>query len=69
MKIPIIASGGICSWEDALEYIMAGATAVGVGSIHFSAPDAAEKILTGLEAYVEREFIGNIFDLIGIAHQ
>lgn len=69
VKIPIIASGGICRWEDALEYIMAGATAVGVGSIHFSVPNAAELILNGIEQYLERENITFVSDLIGIAHQ
>ena len=69
VRIPIVSSGGVCTWEDALEYMMAGATAVGVGSFQFSVPNAVEKILNGLEQYLERENIESISSLIGVAHK
>jgi len=69
VKIPIVATGGIACWEDAVEYLMAGATAIGVGSIQFSVPDAAEHILRGLEAYLEREGVKDLSGLVGAAHK
>ena len=68
VSIPIIAGGGICSAEHALEYIMAGATAVDVGSIHYSDPQASEKIVYGLEEYLESQGTDSIAELIGAAH-
>lgn len=65
VKLPIVASGGITCWQDALEYILAGATAVGVGSIQFVKPDAAVEIVAGLEAYCDRHGLKQLSQLVG----
>jgi dihydroorotate dehydrogenase (NAD+) catalytic subunit len=69
VKIPIIGSGGITNYQDALQYIMAGATAVGIGSATFLDPDSAVQIVKGLELYCANNNIRSITELIGCAHQ
>ncbi len=54
VKAPIIGMGGIMTAEDALEFIIAGATAVQVGTANFVDPDAAVKVIDGIEAYLKR---------------
>ena len=68
VRLPIIASGGICTWEDAVEYLLAGACAVGVGSAQFVQPDAASDILSGLERYAAAEGLECLTPLVGAAH-
>jgi dihydroorotate dehydrogenase (NAD+) catalytic subunit len=65
--VPIIGIGGISNWRDALEYIMAGATAVGVGTAWFVNPHVFANIHKGLRGYVVRRRLC-ISDLIGVAH-
>ncbi|MBO5197356.1 MAG: dihydroorotate dehydrogenase [Lachnospiraceae bacterium] len=65
VKIPIIGMGGICTAEDALEFIMAGATAVSVGTANFYQPDATIKVAEGIEAYMKEYGIEDINSLIG----
>lgn len=65
LKIPIIGMGGICNASDAMQFILAGATAVAVGSASFRQPDAAIRVIEGLEAYCERHGAGSITELIG----
>lgn len=65
VKIPIIGMGGIRNTEDALEFLMAGATMVAVGTANFSNPYATSEIIDGLEAYVKREGLNSIRDIIG----
>jgi len=67
-KVPIIGIGGISTWQDALEYIMAGATAVGVGTAWFVNQDVFCGIHDGIQKYVD-ENKKNISDLIGKAHE
>ena len=67
-KIPIIGIGGISTWQDALEYIMAGATAVGIGTAWFVNPDVFNGIHNGIKRYVNKNN-KNISDLIGKAHE
>ncbi|MGH9398680.1 MAG: dihydroorotate dehydrogenase [Terriglobia bacterium] len=64
VKIPIIGIGGIASTEDALEFILAGARAIQVGTANFYAPDTAIKIAEGLRAYCARHRV-HLTDLIG----
>lgn len=69
VKIPIIGMGGIASPEDALEFIMAGATLVSVGSAIFPNPMLPVEIIEGMEKYCKDNGIANISELIGIAHR
>ncbi|MDY3908191.1 MAG: dihydroorotate dehydrogenase [Eubacterium sp.] len=65
VKIPILGMGGIQNTEDALEFLMAGATMVAVGTANFFNPYATSQIIDGLEAYVEKEKLNNISEIIG----
>jgi dihydroorotate dehydrogenase (NAD+) catalytic subunit len=65
VKIPVIGLGGIEKPEDALEYIIAGASAVQVGTVNFSQPTACVDILNGLEKWCSKNNINNINSLIG----
>lgn len=65
VKIPVCGMGGISTWEDAVEMMMAGASTVQVGAALFSDPLAAVKIIDGLEKYVEDNHLNSINDIIG----
>lgn len=65
VKLPIIGMGGIANAEDALEFIMAGATAVAVGTANFHDPMTTIKVIDGIEAFMEKNNISDIRELIG----
>ena len=65
VHLPIIGLGGIMRAEDALEFFLAGASAVAVGTANFTDPRAALKILCGLERYLQREKMQSLRDLQG----
>lgn len=65
VNIPIIGMGGIATAEDALEFIMAGATAVSVGAMNFVNPYATQEVVNGIENYMRRYEINDINELIG----
>jgi dihydroorotate dehydrogenase (NAD+) catalytic subunit len=65
VKIPIIGMGGIASANDVLEFIIAGATAVQVGTANFVDPFIWTKLLDGVTAYMQRHQIANLSDLVG----
>jgi dihydroorotate dehydrogenase (subfamily 1) family protein len=65
--IPIIGMGGIYSWQDAIEFLIAGANAVGIGTVNFSQPDAAEKIISGINEFLISKNISKLNDIIGKA--
>ena len=65
VNIPIIGIGGIMNSQDALEFIIAGASAVQVGTANFIDPSMSVKILEGIKNYCEKDKIGDIKDLIG----
>lgn len=65
VKLPIIGMGGICNGEDAMEFILAGATAVSVGTANFANPFAAKEVAEGIEAYMQHYGIEDIKELIG----
>lgn len=69
VKIPVIGMGGIATAEDALEFILAGATAVSVGTANFFNPTATLDILAGIEAYMRENKIEDIRELIGAVHE
>ena len=64
-KLPILAMGGVCGWEDAVEFMLAGATAVAVGTANFTAPDTVARVLDGMTAYCERHGFAGVSDLTG----
>jgi len=66
VKLPIIGMGGISGGEDAIEFIMAGATAVAVGTANFSNPYAAADIIKGIAEFMDEHGINNINDIRGI---
>ncbi len=66
VKVPILGMGGIQTVEDALEFLMAGATMVAVGTANFFHPTATEEIIQGLEEYVKNEGLSNIQEIVGI---
>ena len=65
VKIPVIGMGGISTWEDAVEMMLAGASAVQVGAALFSNPYAPLEIIEGLNAYLDNNKISSIKDIIG----
>jgi len=68
VDIPVIGIGGIFCIEDVLEFLMAGACAVQIGTANLINPDASVQILHQLEEYMESSNINTIHHLIGIAH-
>jgi dihydroorotate dehydrogenase (NAD+) catalytic subunit len=65
LRIPILGMGGICDASDAIQFLLAGATAVAAGSISFRQPDAAVGIIEGIAAYLERHDISAVRELVG----
>ena len=65
VRLPIIGMGGIATAEDALEFIMAGASAVAVGTANFHNPTATVEIVDGIAAYMKKNNIEDIHELIG----
>ena len=65
VKLPVIGMGGICTAEDALEFILAGATAVSVGTANFADPYAAKDVAEGIERYMDQQGVEDIRELIG----
>lgn len=68
VKIPIIGMGGIATAEDAIEFMLAGASAVAVGCMNFHDPLTTVKVIDGMEAYMERHGIASVQDIIGKVH-
>jgi dihydroorotate dehydrogenase (NAD+) catalytic subunit len=69
VSIPIIGVGGVTDWRDALEYMMAGAVAVQVGSaIATRGLGVFEEISRGIEMYLEETNCHDVMDLVGVAH-
>lgn len=65
VKIPIIGMGGIATAEDAIEFLLAGASAVSVGAMNFVNPYVTEEIVAGIEDYMKRYQVQDIRELIG----
>jgi dihydroorotate dehydrogenase (NAD+) catalytic subunit len=66
VNIPVVGMGGICSFEDAIEFIMVGAQAVQVGTGNFIKPDICIDIIEGIEGYMLREGIKDLSEIRGI---
>jgi dihydroorotate dehydrogenase (NAD+) catalytic subunit len=70
LEVPVIGCGGVSSWKDVVEYMIAGASAVQIGSVLGSrGPRIFNQITTGLKKYVEKKQLKNIGELIGISHK
>lgn len=65
-NIPLIGMGGIQTWQDAVEFLLAGATGLAVGTALFIDPDIPNKIAAGLQAYLQRKGLTDINQLIGM---
>jgi len=65
IKLPIIGVGGIMTYEDAIEFMIAGASAVQIGTANFIDPASSEKIIDGLKLYCEQNSIRNINEIAG----
>ena len=65
VKIPIIGMGGIASAEDAVEFMLAGASAVAVGAMNFHDPCLTQKVVDGMEQYLLRHNIHTVRELTG----
>jgi dihydroorotate dehydrogenase (NAD+) catalytic subunit len=68
VRIPIIGMGGITCWEDAVEFLLAGATAVAVGTQNFVNPLVMLEVIEGLRRYLEHGGFASVRDIIGLAH-
>lgn len=65
VKIPVIGMGGISSWQDAIEFILAGSSAIQIGTYNFIDPTISIKVLEGIKNYMDQYNIANIKDLVG----
>jgi dihydroorotate dehydrogenase (NAD+) catalytic subunit len=68
VHIPVIGCGGIACAEDALEFIMAGATGVQIGTAILTDPQLGINVLEGIESYLRQNGVQNLAELIGVAH-
>ena len=66
VKVPVIGMGGITTYEDAIEFILAGAAAVSVGTANFFNPAATVEIVEGIERYMEKYHFQNISEMVGL---
>ncbi len=64
-EVPIVGLGGVTTAEDAIEYLIAGASAVGIGTAHFASPRVGSRILAGIRRYLRSQSIASVRDLIG----
>lgn len=65
VKIPVIGMGGISSWQDVIEFILAGSSAIQIGTHNFIDPTISVKVVDGIKEYLDKNNINSITDLIG----
>lgn len=65
VKIPVIGLGGICSATDAIEFLLAGASAIQIGTANFIDPSISEKVIDGIQDYLNRHGLASVQDIIG----
>ena len=63
--LPIIGCGGVRTGEDVVEYLLAGASAVAIGTAHFAEPRAGSRVIKGLERYMAKHQVGSVGELVG----
>lgn len=69
VNLPIIGAGGIVRLDDVVEFLLAGASAVQVGTVTFREPRTMEAIIKGLESHLDTEGVGSVHDLVGLCHE
>jgi len=69
VDVPVVGCGGIATASDAIEFIMAGASAVQVGAANLTSPRSSLDVLEGIEEFMEKEGIKNLSELIGVARR
>jgi dihydroorotate dehydrogenase (NAD+) catalytic subunit len=69
ISVPIIGIGGIANWRDAVEFLLAGASAVAVGTQNFVNPLTMRQVTQGIASYVQRTGLVSVRELIGLAHE
>ena len=69
VKVPIIGMGGIMNADDAIEMILAGATAVSIGTANFTDPKVSEKVVAGIEEYMRKYGVEDIKELVGAVQE
>lgn len=67
VQIPVIGIGGISNWQDAIEFILAGASAIQVGTANFVNPRVADEIIVGIEKYLVENKFSSVREIIGLA--
>lgn len=65
VKIPVVGLGGICTAEDAIEFLMAGATAIEIGTANFLDPTVTIKVRDGINDWLERHGCSSVSEIIG----
>jgi dihydroorotate dehydrogenase (NAD+) catalytic subunit len=65
VRIPVIGAGGIVNAEDAVEFLVSGASAIQVGTASFQNPNACIEVIQGIESYLERHGMNSVGELIG----
>lgn len=65
VKIPVIGMGGIMNWKDAVEFMLAGATAIQIGTANFIDPTVTVKVAEGIDDYLNRHNYTSVKDIIG----
>ena len=68
-KLPIIGMGGISTWQDALQFILAGASVIAVGTANFANPRVTMDIIQGLQSYCSHQGVDHLQELVGLAHK
>ena len=68
-SLPIVGMGGVWDWKDAVEFMMAGATAIGIGTLNFRDPAGWLKVLEGMEEYLRRQGYSRVEELVGLTHR
>jgi dihydroorotate dehydrogenase (NAD+) catalytic subunit len=65
VKIPVVGLGGIMNWKDAVEFLLAGATAIQIGTANFIEPAITVKVADGINDYLERHGYSSVREIIG----
>jgi dihydroorotate dehydrogenase (NAD+) catalytic subunit len=69
VDVPVVGCGGITTASDAIEFIMAGASAVQIGTANLTSPRSALDVIEGIEQFMEKEGIKSLSELVGIARR